>query len=229
MILLARPQRHARRQAQGIIGVSPVFPIPRINARLAPAGRRPDSTTIKAFDFLWRREYSGMTYSAFINEFLREAQLPRLSAQEPLPDRRLIQRVEAAKDDEIAAAGGQEAMCSRSLLLMAAGDLDQAHRIVQAMSTSEGAYIHGLIHRIDDDFDNARYWFRRAGAQSATTEMYRRASVVSATVASRSNWDPFLVTDMLETSRNTGVTEELRTILTIEFEELLVGCRGVAA
>jgi hypothetical protein len=99
-----------------------------------------------------------MTYSAFITEFLREAQLPRLSAREPVPDRRLIQRVAAAKDDEIAAAGGQDAMCSRSLLLMAAGDLDQAHRIVQAMSTSEGAYIHGLIHRIEDDFDNARYW-----------------------------------------------------------------------
>jgi hypothetical protein len=26
MILFARPQRHARRQAQGVIGVSPVFP-----------------------------------------------------------------------------------------------------------------------------------------------------------------------------------------------------------
>jgi hypothetical protein len=28
MILFARSQRHARRRAQGIIGVSPVFPIP---------------------------------------------------------------------------------------------------------------------------------------------------------------------------------------------------------
>jgi hypothetical protein len=162
-----------------------------------------------------------MTYSAFITDFLREAQLPRLSAQEPAPDQRLIQRVAAAKDDEISEADGQEAMCLRSLLLMAAGDLDRAHRIVQAMSTSDGAYIHGLIHRIDDDFDNARYWFRRAGVQSATPEMYRRAAVVSATVASRQNWDPFLVTDMVETSRKTGVTEELRAILTIEFEGLL--------
>jgi hypothetical protein len=162
-----------------------------------------------------------MTYSAFITEFLREAQLPRLSAQEPVPDQRLIQRVAAAKDDEIAEAEGQEAMCLRSLLLLAAGDLDQAHRIVQAMSTSAGAYIHGLIHRIDDDFDNARYWFRRAGVQSAATEMYHRAAAVSATVASRPNWDPFLVTDMLEKSRKTGVTEELRAILTIEFEGLL--------
>ncbi len=162
-----------------------------------------------------------MTYSAFVTEFLREVQLPRLSAQEPVPDERLIGRVAAASDDEISEVGGQKASCLRSLLLMGAGDLDQAHRIVQAMSTSDGAYIHGVIHRIDDDFDNARYWFRRAGAPSATPEMYRRASVVSAAVASRPNWDPFLVTDMLEKSRNAGVTEELRAILTIEFEELL--------
>jgi hypothetical protein len=45
--------------------------------------------------------------------------------------------------------------------------------------------------------------------------------VVSATVASRPIWDPFLLTDMVETSRKTGVTEELRAILTIEFEALL--------
>jgi hypothetical protein len=162
-----------------------------------------------------------MTYSAFITEFLREAKLPRLSAQEPIPDQRLIQRVAAAEDHEIAEVNGPEAKCVRSLLLMAVGGLDQAHRIVQAISTSDGAYIHGLIHRIDDDFDNARYWFRRAGVLSVTPGMYRRAAAGSATVASRPSWDPFLVTEMVETSRKTGVTEELRTILTIEFEGLL--------
>jgi hypothetical protein len=162
-----------------------------------------------------------MTYPAFITEFLREAQLPRVSAQEPTPDQRLIQRVAAAADDELAEANGQKAMCLRSLLLTAAGDLDQAHRIVQAMSTSDAAYIHGLIHRLEDDFDNARYWFRRAGVPSATPEMYRRAAAVSATMASCPKWDPFLVTDMVRKSRSTGVTEELRAILTIEFEALL--------
>jgi hypothetical protein len=162
-----------------------------------------------------------MTYPAFITEFLREAQLPRLSAREPLPDQRLIQRVTATEDHEIAETNGPEAKCIRSLLLIAAGDLDKAHRIVQAISTSDGAYIHGLVHRIEDDFDNARYWFRRAGVQSARPEMYQRAVTVSTTVASGPIWDPILVTDMVERSRNVGVTEELRTILTIEFEVLL--------
>jgi hypothetical protein len=34
-------------------------------------------------------------------------------------------------------------------------------------------------------------------------------------------WDPILVTDLLEKSRSSGVSEELQTLLTIEFEELL--------
>jgi hypothetical protein len=65
-------------------------------------------------------------YSAFITEFLREAQLPRISAQEPTPDRRLIQRVTAAEDHEIAGEDGSTVRCARSLLFIAAGGLDQA-------------------------------------------------------------------------------------------------------
>jgi hypothetical protein len=162
-----------------------------------------------------------MAYSAFITDFLREAQLPRLSAQEPAPDKRLIQRIAVAEDQEIARANGPEVRCIRSLLFIAAGGVDQAHRIVQEISTSDAAYIHGIIHRIDDDFDNARYWFRRAVMEPASAEMYRRAAANSLTIASHPIWDPILVTDMVETSRTAGVTDELRAILMIEFEVLL--------
>ena len=162
-----------------------------------------------------------MIYSGFINDFLREAQLPRISAEEPLPDKQMIQRISGATDLEIAPSKGPEANCIRSLLILAAGGVDQAHRIVQEMSTADAAYIHGIIHRIDDDFDNARYWFRRARIHPAGVEMYRRAALASPTVASRRMWDPDLVTDMLADSRSAGVTEELRAILTTEFEVLL--------
>ena len=162
-----------------------------------------------------------MTYSALITDFLHDAQLPRFSAKDPVPDKRLIERVSSAEDYEIAKTRSPEARCIRSLLLVAAGGLDQAHRIVQEISTSDGSYIHGMIHRIEGDFDNARYWFRRAGAHPAAAEMHRRAVGNSLTVASRPIWDPSLVTEMVETSWAAGGTEELRAILTIEFEVLL--------
>jgi hypothetical protein len=162
-----------------------------------------------------------MSYSAFITDFLRRVQLPRLSAREPLPDKELIQQTATAKEHEISRANGPQTSCARSLLLLAAGDLDQAHRMVQEISTADAAYIHGVIHRIDDDFNNARYWFRGARMHPAGAEMYRRAAGCSPTIARYSIWDPIQVTDMVETSRTAGVTDELRAILTIEFEELL--------
>jgi hypothetical protein len=162
-----------------------------------------------------------MTYPAFITDFLRDAQLPRLSAHEPPPDKRLIQRIAAAGDHEIAAANDSETKCIRSLLFLVAGGIEQAHGIVQELSTSGAAYVHGMIHRIDDDFDNARYWFRRAGHGPATAEMYRRAAANSLTITSHPIWDPILLTDMLEASRTSRVTDEMRTILTIEYEVLL--------
>jgi hypothetical protein len=167
------------------------------------------------------RQYSGMTYPALITDFLHDAQLPRFSAKDPVPDQRLIQRISAVEDHEITIQRSLEARCIRGLLLVAAGGVEQAHRIVQGIPTIDGSYIHGIVHRIEGDFDNARYWFRRAGTHPAAVEMYRRAVGNSPTVASRPTWDASLVTDMVETSWAAGVTEELRAILTIEFEVLL--------
>jgi hypothetical protein len=195
------------------------------NADRRSVERVADSTIVSGKD-IFPRMSKLPAYSTFITDFLREAQLPRISAQEPTPDRRLIQRVAAAEDHEIAAKDESAGRCTRSLLFIAAGGLDQAHRIVQEISTTDGAYIHGMVHRIDGDFDNARYWFGRAGVQPAATEMYRRAAASSVTVANRPIWDPFLVTDMVETSRTAGVTEELRAVLIIEFEVLLESCVG---
>jgi hypothetical protein len=43
------------------------------------------------------------------------------------------------------------------------GQWAEAHAIVQRDETPMGAWLHGLVHILEGDNDNARYWFRRAG------------------------------------------------------------------
>jgi hypothetical protein len=41
---------------------------------------------------------------------------------------------------------------------------DAAHRIVQHYDADRtAAWIHAVLHKIEGDLDNSRYWYRRAG------------------------------------------------------------------
>jgi len=48
---------------------------------------------------------------------------------------------------------------------LALGDQwDEAHRIVQQCEADPtAAWIHGVLHKIEGDLGNSRYWYRRAG------------------------------------------------------------------
>ena len=61
--------------------------------------------------------------------------------------------------------------------LLAHGDWQAAHEIVQAHeSLPHAAWAHGIVHILEGDLDNARYWYGRAGRRfpsdaSAATEL----------------------------------------------------------
>jgi hypothetical protein len=41
---------------------------------------------------------------------------------------------------------------------------DAAHRMVQRYELDPtAAWIHAVLHKVEGDFDNSRYWYRRAG------------------------------------------------------------------
>ena len=42
------------------------------------------------------------------------------------------------------------------------GDWDAAHKIVQSDESAEGCWVHGIVHVMEGDLDNARYWYRKA-------------------------------------------------------------------
>ena len=52
----------------------------------------------------------------------------------------------------------------QAIELALAGQWNAAHEIVQQYDAdATAAWIHAVLHKIEGDADNSRYWYRRAG------------------------------------------------------------------
>jgi len=45
---------------------------------------------------------------------------------------------------------------------------DTAHKLVMDAGGTDCARVHAYLHRVEDDLENARYWYRRAKVPPAT-------------------------------------------------------------
>jgi hypothetical protein len=45
---------------------------------------------------------------------------------------------------------------------LAKSEWDAAHAIVQADESELGCWLHGIVHVVEGDIENARYWYARA-------------------------------------------------------------------
>ncbi|TWT89676.1 hypothetical protein Mal64_00550 [Pseudobythopirellula maris] len=83
------------------------------------------------------------------------------------PDERLGAKLSDVGLDEAFAhaklADPAMARCCLAALWLLADDLEASHAISQGVDTPAGSYWHGVMHRREGDFGNAKYWFRRAG------------------------------------------------------------------
>ena len=57
--------------------------------------------------------------------------------------------------------GRGAASLDRALDLLAEGRWQQAHEIVQKDDSALAAWLHGIVHTLEGDLDNARYWYRK--------------------------------------------------------------------
>ena len=61
-------------------------------------------------------------------------------------------------------ADAHEAL-ARALDHLTAGAWQPAHEIVQNQDSTLAAWLHGIVHMLEPDLDNARGWYRKAGRE----------------------------------------------------------------
>jgi hypothetical protein len=160
-------------------------------------------------------------YSDFVDRILLQPDLlTKLCPKEPL-SYDLARKIREADAPTLTGDSTAEAELVRAAMLYAVDALDPAHRIFQEEHNDLGSYWHGMMHRREADFDNARYWFRRSGRLPFFATLQRAAGEEWPIAARQSDWDPYLFTGECEQARFGAETEpELARVQRLEFEAI---------
>ena len=122
----------------------------------------------------------------------------------------------------------------RSAALFWHDHLDESHAISQNIPGADGSFLHGIMHRREPDYSNAKYWFRCIGRHRSFSDIAKQVRCwletkgepeLAATLAPRGDWDPFAFVDACwqaaEWPWSDARVQTLQVVQEIEFDTLL--------
>ncbi len=110
-------------------------------------------------------------------------------------------------------------------------NLETSHQLSQSIQGKgedvNGDYWHGIMHRREPDYSNAKYWFRRVGEHPIYPQLFNVVSAMNLPENSRQllkngKWDSFAFIDFCETCAENPHSTETKTARMIQWSEILL-------
>ncbi len=223
-------------------------PLPSGQAGCLPHGFRESHQPLRYTDGLFDPSTYGSVIASILAPHERGSRLMPLAPTGPLRGQGLT-RIRGLSSSDLFAAtpitAPDFADCVRSALFLYFSDLDESHTISQSIGTPTGSFLHGIMHRQEPDFGNAKYWFRRVGGHEVFAAL-REASLealsgaegeiesaeagaaasLRTAIEGRTQWDPLWFVDQCEAAGggDSGLQHRLQEIQLLEWQLLFDHC-----
>ena len=147
------------------------------------------------FSFMTSDAFDPRTYGPAIADLLLGDRLPELGPgmpnQDAEPKLRALATSRTMGREKI--VDYDAARCCLAALWLWHDFLEDSHAISQEIDTLEGSYWHGILHRREPDYGNAKYWFRRVPKHPIHEPLGQAAKPLGL-----DPWDAFRFVDLCE-------------------------------